>query len=257
MFPNPYDKQLYIKWHETKFKNDAPLVAKLEVFRESLKSSTLEDLEFLGELLYYIIPLCKKEYKIQTGLEFEYSIPLKDALKQKEGLQYDFLFKSTDSIINKLWRKNKTEESVNLSNIKHSINDLVRTEVICSSLAVCNFISQRLITDNINLPSDYKLTKKLKEKIISIDFEPEMKMASGYFAYHGSIKFTSGLIVELQIYSSLTNTWRKLSHKLYEKVRLRPINNIDFGTSEARLISLGHLLHLAECEAQRLEKEIK
>lgn len=82
-------------------------------------------------------------------------------------------------------------------------------------------------------------------------------MASGYFAYHGLIKFKSGLLVELQIYSSLTNNWRKLSHKLYEKVRLNPKKNIDFGTSEARLISLGHLFHLVECELKRLEEEIK
>ena len=76
-----------------------------------------------------------------------------------------------------------------------------------------------------------------------------MKMASGYFAYHGIIEFNSGITIEVQIYSSLMSSWSKLSHKLYEKARIRTKNKeLDFGTTETRLISLGHLLHLAECE---------
>jgi ppGpp synthetase/RelA/SpoT-type nucleotidyltranferase len=84
-----------------------------------------------------------------------------------------------------------------------------------------------------------------------------MKMASGYFAYHGQVDFASGLIIEIQIYSSLMKSWRKLSHKLYEKARVRTkAKQLDYGTTETRLISLGHLLHLAECELTRLDNEL-
>jgi ppGpp synthetase/RelA/SpoT-type nucleotidyltranferase len=83
-----------------------------------------------------------------------------------------------------------------------------------------------------------------------------MKMASGYFAYHGLIRFSSGHVVEVQIYSALMSEWRKLSHLLYERVRVEPITQHEFGSKETRLISLGHALHLAECEIQRLSHEI-
>ena len=256
MFPNEFNKVSYIDWHKNHFSED-DLENKIDAQRESLKTTSVEDLEFLGELLYYVLPLCKKEYNTSKEVDFEYQIPLKDALKERQSQRYDWLFKSTESIINKLWRKNKTNPTVNLASIPVEITDLVRTEIVCSSLAACHFVSKRLILKNINLPSDYELKERLDKKIESIEFEPEMKMAAGYFAYHGAIKFKSGLQVELQVYSSLTNNWRKLSHKLYERVRLTPSKSIDFGTSEARLISLGHLLHLAECEVQRLEEEIK
>lgn len=256
MFPKEYNKSTYVDWHKEHFLEE-DLETKIETQREVMKIKSRDDLEFLGELLYYVLPLCKKEYFTSKDVDFEYQIPMKDALKEKQNPRYDFLFKSTESIINKLWRRNKDNPIVKLDNISNEITDLVRTEIVCSSLAACHFVSKRLILKNINLPEDYYLKKQLDEKIELIEFEPEMKMAAGYFAYHGVIKFKSGLQVELQVYSSLTNNWRKLSHKLYERVRLNPLKSIDFGTSEARLISLGHLLHLAECEVQRLEDEIK
>lgn len=256
IYPSAYIKEKYIEWHHDAFPDDYPLIEKIDSYRENLKNDCIEELELLGDLLYYVIPICKKEYKIHNMAEFDFTIPLKDALKQKDGVYYDLLFKSTDSIINKLWRKNKISPEINLSNLSNPITDLIRTEVVCSTLSACKFVAQRLILNNINLPEDYPLKNKLFSLVDSIEFEPEMKMASGYFAYHGLLKFKSGVTIELQIYSSLTNTWRKLSHKLYEKARLNLLGQIDFATSEARLISLGHLLHLAECEVQRLEKEI-
>ena len=42
-------------------------------------------------------------------------------------------------------------------------------------------------------------------------------MESGYFAYHGEVRFRTGLIVEVQIYSELMRQWRRLSHVHYEE----------------------------------------
>ena len=49
--------------------------------------------------------------------------------------------------------------------------------------------------------------------------------------------------------------WRKLSHALYELARVKPIEKHEFNSKESRLISLGHLLHLAECQLQTLREE--
>jgi ppGpp synthetase/RelA/SpoT-type nucleotidyltranferase len=257
MYPEKYNKEQYIAWHESNFADDSNLEKKIDDLRVKFKTELKEDLEFIAELLYYLIPSSQKEYKIHYETEFEYTIPLRNSLSDKAGKKYDLIFKSTDSIINKLWRKNKEESSVNLTNLKNELTDLVRTEITCTTLASCRFVSKRLELKNINLPNDYHLKEKLDAKIIAIEFEPEMKMASGYFAYHGLIKMKNGITIEVQVYSSLMANWRKLSHKLYEKIRLSPIEKHDFGTSESRLVSLGHLLHLAECEVERLESEIK
>jgi ppGpp synthetase/RelA/SpoT-type nucleotidyltranferase len=104
---------------------------------------------------------------------------------------------------------------------------------------------------------DEQIKAEYQNRVISTSFEPEMKMASGYFAYHGLVCFKSGFIVEVQIYSALMSEWRKLSHLLYERVRLEPIAQYEFGSPESRLVSLGHALHLAECEIMRLHQEIE
>lgn len=257
MYPEKYNKEQYIAWHESHFTDDSNLLKKIDNLRDEFKADLEKDLEFIAELLYYLIPSSQKEYKIHYETDFEYNIPLKNSLSNNKGKKYDLLFKSTDSIINKLWRKNKDKPSVNLTNLKNELTDLVRTEITCTTLAACRFISKRIELKNIILPSDYHLKKKLDAKVITIEFEPEMKMASGYFAYHGLIKLKNGITIEVQIYSSLMANWRKLSHKLYEKIRLNPIEKHEYGTSESRLVSLGHLLHLAECEVERLETEIK
>lgn len=259
MFPETFDKKQYIAWHESYFKNDTNLLEKIEGLRETLKTNLKNDLKFIAELLYYLIPSYNKEYKLHYETDLDFHIPLADIddYDKKMNKQYDLLFKSTDSIINKLWRKNKENKSVEIANINVEITDLVRTEITCSTLFACSFIAKRLVLERINLPNDYRLKQQLDEKVESIDFEPEMKMASGYFAYHGVIKLKNSISIEIQIYSTLMAKWRRLSHKLYEKVRLNPIYKHDYGTSESRLISLGHLLHLAECEIEWIEKQMK
>jgi ppGpp synthetase/RelA/SpoT-type nucleotidyltranferase len=100
-----------------------------------------------------------------------------------------------------------------------------------------------------------KVRKAFDGSIASIRFAPEMKMESGYFAYHGLVHFRSGLVVEVQIYSELMRQWRKLSHRLYERARVEGKQTHEFNSKESRLSSLGHLLHLAECELQQLARD--
>lgn len=256
MFPEIYNKEAYIAWHENHFSKDKNLLDEIDKLRTELKTSLKDDLTFINELFYFLIPASQKDYKIHYGAEFEFIIPLKKVLIEYPSNRYELLFKSTDSIINKLWRKNKINQSISLENIKTEITDLVRTEINCSTLTACSYVAQKLSLENISLPKS-ELKEKLEEKVENIEFEPEMKMASGYFAYHGIVKLKNGISIEVQIYSTLMGNWRKLSHKLYEKIRLSPISKHDYGTSESRLVSLGHLLHLAECEVERLEQEIK
>lgn len=257
-YPNTYDKFEYIAWHEAKFKRDKGLEQKLEQFRNELMDIAQTDLEFISNIIQSVVSIASNEFKIQHGTALEADLPLVKVLigKRTTNPEFDLLFKSVDSIINKLWRKNKQGDEVQLSNIQEHIIDLVRTEIITPTLDSCKFLAERLQAHNIYFP-DKKQEREFKEKVTSILFEPEMKMASGYFAYHGQVKFKSGLVIEVQIYSSLMKSWRKLSHKLYEKVRVRTkTKQLDYGTTETRLISLGHLLHLAECELTRLDNEL-
>jgi ppGpp synthetase/RelA/SpoT-type nucleotidyltranferase len=104
---------------------------------------------------------------------------------------------------------------------------------------------------------DPGVRKAFNGSIASIHFGPEMKMESGYFAYHGLVRFKSGLVVEVQIYSELMRQWRRLSHSLYERARVEGIQKYEFNSKESRLISLGHLLHLAECQLEQLGQEYR
>lgn len=259
-FPKEYEKNAYIKWHEAKFVKDKGFEKKLKEFRERLKKDALKDLKFISNIIKTVSSMASNEFRIQNGVVLEVEIPLSIISfdNEKSKKEYDLLFKSSDSIIEKLWRKNKEgNEVVQLNNVQEHISDLVRTEIITPTLEGCKFLAKRLQSKNIYFPDDEQ-EKDFKDKVKNVLFEPEMKMSSGYFAYHGQIHFHSGLIIEVQVYSHFMKSWRKLSHKLYEKARLRTKEKqLDYGITETRLISLGHLLHLAECELTRLENELK
>lgn len=256
-FPAKYNRQDYVTWHEYNFPNDRNFEQKIKRFREELMIEARIDLEFISNVVQSVISMASHSYQVDHGSILSAEFPLLNVLMQKKNtIEYELLFKSEESIINKLWRKNRVGDEVELANIKTHITDLVRTEIITPTLESCKFLARRLERRNIYFP-DKKQEKEFREKIIEVSFEPEMKMASGYFAYHGIISCKSGLQIEVQIYSSLMKVWRKLSHKLYDKARIRTSpKQLDYGTTETRLISLGHLLHLAECELTRLDDEL-
>ncbi|MGQ4498932.1 hypothetical protein ACUIA4_10175 [Vibrio parahaemolyticus] len=146
-------------------------------------------------------------------------------------------------------------EYICLGNIQEEIKDLVRSSVVVSSQSYARDFSQAV--------KDWKRKFEINDiplenysDIREIIVEQEAKMASGYFAYHVDVVYNDGMHIEIQIYSQLNEVWRKLSHKLYEKTRLSENIEYGHGTSASRLVSLGHLLHLAECEAERLQEDL-
>jgi ppGpp synthetase/RelA/SpoT-type nucleotidyltranferase len=235
---------------------DAPLADKLEALRAGLVAGARDQLTTLAQILTYTANYCLFEYEKAAKTPTDYHISLSEALRAKPSSPaYELLFKSTASIINKLWRKNmKAPPEVYLGNIHEHITDLVRTDITATTLDSARFLAERMNA----LPGiiyEPKVKKAFEDAIDSISFGPEMKMESGYFAYHGQVQFKTGLSVEVQIYSELMRQWRKLSHQLYERARVEGRLTHEFNSKESRLISLGHLLHVAECELQQLAQD--
>ena len=252
-FPEKFDAEQYVQWHNTVVE-DVDLIFYLEQARNELKSNKerLEKLLTLLDSLNTVLIRAKQTNGEDTSI-LKCEIMLEEQLK---GDRYEEIFKSTGSIIDKLWRKNKdTENYVKTDNIKERLKDLVRSSVVVSS--------HKYASDFSNALKDWKRKFQINNiplgnynDITEITVEQEAKMASGYFAYHVDVIYEDGVHVELQIYSQLNEVWRKLSHKLYEKTRLNQDVAHGHGTSASRLVSLGHLLHLAECEAERLQSDL-
>ncbi|EGR1559768.1 hypothetical protein [Vibrio parahaemolyticus] len=253
-FPRIYEFNQYVHWHEANIEEDRGLVDKLSQFRDSLKEKR-ERLQNLSELLSKLntVLIRAKQTDDQDISILKCEILLEEQLI---GENYDHIFKSVDSIVDKLWRKNKDRgEYICLGNIQEEIKDLVRSSVVVSSQSYARDFSQAV--------KDWKRKFEINDiplenysDIREIIVEQEAKMASGYFAYHVDVVYDDGMHIEIQIYSQLNEVWRKLSHKLYEKTRLSENIEYGHGTSASRLVSLGHLLHLAECEAERLQEDL-
>lgn len=253
-YPQSYDFDQYVRWHEKNITEDISLVYKLNQLRDSLKEKR-ERLQNLSELLskLHTVLIRAKQTDGQDISILKCDIQLEEQLANE---YYDHIFKSVNSIVDKLWRKNKDRsEYIRLDNIQKEIKDLVRSSVVVSSQSYARDFSQAV--------KDWRQKLEINEiplenynDITVISVEQEAKMASGYFAYHVDVVYNDGMHIEIQIYSQLNEVWRKLSHKLYEKTRLS--NHIEYGhgTSASRLVSLGHLLHLAECEAERLQGDL-
>ena len=73
----------------------------------------------------------------------DYHVPLSDALRAKQDeADYQLLFKSSTSIMSKLWRKNQESPSIHLGNIQQNLTDLVRTDVSASTLDHAAFLAE-------------------------------------------------------------------------------------------------------------------
>jgi ppGpp synthetase/RelA/SpoT-type nucleotidyltranferase len=156
-------------------------------------------------------------------------------------------------------RENPAKPSAEVTTLRTEITDLVRTEVICPTLFHAQMYTERLANWKKFVTSD-EMTRRdgLKiDSLQSVDVEPEAKMSSGYFAYHAQFRFAGDWQVEVQVYSVLAKAWRDISHALYEKTRVGEHNKPRPGSWDARLISVGHALHLADWETLHLIKEYK
>jgi len=257
-YPQRYDFDEYVKWHEAKIPEDYPLITNLTTFREKIKSEYMDYFSQLGQLLSQIQTHCSKEIKVQYQniIKGDYEIPFNVFTSKISSNIYDSLYKSNKSIINKLWRLNAKQPNklVSLNNIKSFVKDLARTSVICPSLLYAEFFSNRLKKWDTIIEKDNR--EKHISNINKVKIEDEVKLASGYFAYHSYIYFDDSNVIEVQLFSQLSSVWRDLSHLIYEKSRIGITEPEGFGKTKTRLTSLGHLLHIAECEIERLHKEI-
>jgi ppGpp synthetase/RelA/SpoT-type nucleotidyltranferase len=262
MMPNTvsgiYDKSSYLTWHNSNIEG-IDLEVKLNELREELKSSSKDKLRVLAQLLTQIKERTEPECKLQTKglITGEFILPTKYFSEPTSATNYDLLFKSTNSIIEKFWRKNakRQDNFVCLSNIKEEITDLIRTFVVCPTLFHAEMFSKRFEVWKDFIPQD-NIEEHFSD-IDKIEVDEEAKAASGYFAYHALVHFTDGLAIEVQFYSQLSSAWRTMSHKLYENSRIGSSAFLTPNSPETRLISLGHLLHLAECELKRLAQELQ
>ncbi|MGQ4498933.1 hypothetical protein ACUIA4_10180 [Vibrio parahaemolyticus] len=103
-FPKIYEFNQYVHWHEENIEEDRGLVDKLSQFRDSLKEKR-ERLQNLSELLSKLntVLIRAKQTDDQDISILKCEILLEEQLI---GENYDHIFKSVDSIVDKLWRKN-------------------------------------------------------------------------------------------------------------------------------------------------------
>lgn len=254
-FPTEYSQDAYVAWHNVARPEDADLVDKVSELRGRLTAESPAHLEILGQLLTMLAVHTEREVRISTEklLAGSFRLPTQQ-FAGKEGVPDDGLFKPVRSIIEKMWRKNATgaEPRVGVANLAEHVTDLVRTSVVAPTLLHAREYAKRLAQWSEFIEGDQPEGAPDFSQITDISVDPEAKLASGYFAYHGLVAFKDGLKVEVQVYSELTSSWRSISHRLYEKARVGTAADVRPGTTDARLASLGHLLHLAECELERL-----
>lgn len=255
-YPQEYNKIQYIKWHEKYIEKNISLEAEIDNILTLLKAENKDRLIRLADLLSRIhsFLLLASRIKKEDVSDCDTEIQLQDNLHQN----YDLLFKSKESILDKMWRKNRdrdNENKITTENMKEEIGDLIRSSIVTSTFAYADNLASSISLWQ-DLIDELKVDKNDYQDLISIDTQHEAKMEKGYFAYHLDVRYSDGLRVEIQIYSRLSQVWRNLSHKLYEKVRIGEDVKWGHGAAASRLVSLGHLLHLAECEVQHLKSSI-
>ncbi|HIF5688375.1 hypothetical protein [Vibrio parahaemolyticus] len=255
-YPKEYSLASYSNWHDENLEKGKLIVEEVDSLLDELKSNNRDRLLKLADLLSRIhsFHLLASRVKGEDVSDCETEIQLQDRLNQN----YDSLFKTRDSVLDKLWRKNKKlrhEERITSETLKENFGDLVRTSIVTSTFTYAENLASSisLWRDLIN---ELQIDASDYNDIESIDTQQEAKMDNGYFAYHLDVRYKDGLRVEVQIYSKLSEVWRHISHKLYEKIRLGEEVNWGHGAAASRIVSLGHLLHLAECEVQHLKSTI-
>ena len=107
-YPEEFSKEAYITWHAEHAEPGIDLQGELTKIVYELKESSKTRLIKLAELLSRIhsFHLLAKKTNKEDVSDSETEIQLIYAVQTEA---YENLFKSVDSLINKLWRKNKTK----------------------------------------------------------------------------------------------------------------------------------------------------
>jgi hypothetical protein len=196
------------------------------------------------------------EFLSEACLEYDAAGPF-GLLMGKNEIQ--LVTKPFDSVINKSYRKNiafndrypraPREGWLVPDNWFSSLDDLIRGTIVTKYIDGPEFLSKRL-TD---------LAKRLSLDSLVSSRESD----SGYYAYHFSLKMPVQVAqidmtpidlvtsVEIQITTQLQEILRKLTHGLYEELRIDPRHDKrawkwDFGSSRFQASYLGHTLHMLE-----------
>ena len=257
-FPQLYKKSLYADWHNKHAEPEGDIVQEIEAALAQLKDSQKDRLHKLAELMSRVNSFLRlaQKFRGQDISDSKTEFLLEAALRSDD---YEKLFKSFDSVFEKLWRKNKGRSPgtyVTSKTLQSEIGDLIRTSVVTSTFSYASDFSKSFSMWQ-DLVTELQLDSSVYSDIRSVQLQEESKMQNGYFAFHLDVQYCDGIRVEVQVYSRLSAVWRHLSHKLYEKVRVGEDVEWGHGTAASRMVSLGHLLHLAECELEYLKNSLK
>lgn len=254
MFPQTFTQQDYITWHENEFENGSNILSTLDTFQNRIVEYFYDNNEKkFSELLQFINETLRISEIRRSNIDFAI---LPEKPKNKNEFKRRYL-KQNNSIINKFWRKNKENPNIKIDNFSVKIRDLIRFSIKVDSLMSAETIAKVLSDKELLIKHSKDCREYFEYEIDKVEIDNEMKMSSGYFAYHCYFHFKQNFIVEIQIFSELSNFWRKMSHKIYDKVRLQDSQTYKFNDVNSRMISIGHLLYLAECELASIEKEME
>lgn len=254
MIPQTYDKDIYVRWHEDEFEVGSNVYSSLSEFQERVANYFFdEDKKQLFTLFQFINEVLRISEIRRSNID---SNILPEKPKNKIEFKQKYL-KQSDSIVNKFWRKNRNILDVKTSSFHLQLKDLIRFSIKVDSLMSAETIAKVLSNKELLIKHSKDCREYFECELDKVEIDNEMKMSSGYFAYHCYLYFKKSFIVEIQIFSELSNFWRKMSHKIYDKVRLQDEQTYKFNDINSRMISIGHLLYLAECELASIEKEME
>lgn len=261
--PTTFKIEDYNDWYNKQFKTNIDLVFEINKIKAVLGQKVFTEIKTdktdtnYWNALRTLIELVLNDLRVKELISKYDFVP--DDIGETPTLFVNQFMKPTDSIINKMWRITKKEDSLNpigLNDLKSRMKDLIRFAIKTDTLYQCDIIAKEL--DKLN-SDEYKDKYKFyfDHLLRRVWLDAEMKTSTGYFAYHFYFELTIGVIVEIQIYSTISNSWRTLSHKIYEQIRDELEFQYQFNDIHTRIISIGHLLYLAECELHNLEQELK
>ena len=131
-FPKEFNSVEYVQWHNETIPGDADLALKIDELLEEVKTTSINDVNLLKEMFQYFFKYAEQEFETS----------LKETAKYEAAEEVNY--KSSSSLINKLWRNYKNKEKlIPVSEIKNEITDLIRTEIIGDTLTSCRFLAER------------------------------------------------------------------------------------------------------------------
>lgn len=258
-----FDLKKYNEWYNKTFHVNIELVKEVEELRNNLSKELFQAIKNDREetTVWDMLLTLINDISIQVQSEnenFSFDV-LPETIVNNPSQLRELIIKPTHSIINKMWRMNNFQRGmdyISLDNVNVKMKDLIRFSIRTNSLKSSELLAQYLIEHlKSGHGEDYSIYwNKILE---SVEVNSEMKTSTGYFAYHIYFRLKIGVTVEMQIYSILSDSWKKLSHKIYEAVRDEINVRYNFNDVHSRIISIGHLLYLADCELYNLEEELK